>query len=125
MTPRMLPYAEWSRLVGTEAEEVWPHLDPLKSHVIVLEEDGQIIACHVLMQVLHAECLWVHPDHRQPAVSRTLWNAVQTHARSLGATTLATAANDDRVMRLLAYVGAIKLPGEHYVIPLEAACQPQ
>ena len=125
MTTRILPQAEWPRLVGTEAADVWPHLNPMKSHVVVVEEDGQIIACHVLMHVLHAECLWVHPDHRHPRVSRLLWNEVQLQAQKLGATTLATAANDDRVKRLLAYVGATKLEGEHYVIPLEGPCLPQ
>ena len=122
MTTRVLPYAEWPRLVGTEAEAVWPYLDPLKSHVVVLENDGEIIACHVLMQVLHADCLWTHPAHRTPAMTRALWAATQAEARRLGATSLATAANDDRVKRLLAYIGATKLEGEHYVIQMEAPC---
>lgn len=125
MTERVLPYAEWYRLIGTEAEAVWPHLDPLKSHVVVLEDGGEIIACHVLMQVLHAECLWVRPDHRTAATSRALWAATRAEARRLGARSLATAANDDRVKRLLAYVGATKLEGDHYVISVEGPCQPQ
>ncbi len=97
----------------------------MKSHVVVVEDEGQIIACHVLMHVLHAECLWVHPDRRDPRVSRILWNAVQRHAQKLGAKSLATAANDERVKRLLAYVGATKLEGEHYVISMEGPCLPQ
>lgn len=125
MTTRILPQHEWPKLMGTEAESVWPHLDPMKSHVVVVEDDGQIIACHVLMQVLHAECLWVHPDHRKPAVTRVLWNMVQRTAQRLGAKSIATAANDERVKRLLAYVGATKLEGEHYVIPMEGPCLPQ
>lgn len=125
MTTRILPQDEWPKLMGTEAEAVWPHLDPMKSHVMVVEEHGEIIACHVLMQVLHAECLWVSERHRTPTVSRALWNSVQTQARKLGAKSLATAANDERVKRLLAYVGATKLEGEHYVIPMEGPCLPQ
>jgi N-acetylglutamate synthase-like GNAT family acetyltransferase len=125
MTTRILPQDEWIRLAGTEAADVWPHLDPMRSHVVVVEEAGEIIACHVLMQVLHAECLWVHPDHRRPDVSRLLWAAVQEKARLLGAKSLATAATTERVKRLLAYVGGKKLDGEHYVIPMEAPCRPQ
>lgn len=126
MHDRILPYEEWHRLIGTEAEAVWPHLDPLRSHVLVVEEDGEIIACQVLMQVLHAECLWVHPAHRRASVTRLLWNAVQRKAQDLGARTLATAARDDRVRQLLAYVGATKLDGDHYVIQIgDALCRPQ
>ena len=125
MTTRILPYSEWPRLIGTEAEAVWPHLDPLKSHVVVLEKDGEIIGCQILMSVLHAECMWTHPNHRTANVTRALWAATQAEARRMGARSLATAANDARMTRLLAYVGATKLDGEHYVIQVEEPCRPQ
>lgn len=125
MTTRILPPEEWPRLSHTEAAEVWPHLDRGRTHVVVVEEAGEIIGCHVLMNVLHAECLWVHPDRRDARVLRVLWNSVQREAQKLGAKTIATAANDDSVKRLLAYVGAQKLDGEHYVISMEGPCQPQ
>lgn len=117
MTTRILPPEEWPRLRGTEAETVWPHLDPQRAAIVVVEDEGVVIGCHVLMYVLHAECLWIHPDHRgKGGVARRLWAAVQRAARGAGVRSLVTAACDDKVKRLLSHVGAIQLPGEHYSI---------
>lgn len=119
MTSRILPQNEWPRLAGTEAESVWPYLDPSRSWVVVVEDDGEIVGCHVLAYVLHAECLWVHPDHRGKAsVARRLWATVRKIAQAVGAPTLATAARNETVRELLEHIGAIHLDGEHYSIPL-------
>lgn len=119
MTSRILPPIEWPRLAHTEAATVYPHLDPLKSSVIVVEKDGVIVGCHILLNVLHAECLWIDPACRgQSSVARRLWDAVQVKAKMLGARTIVTAACDDRIRGLLAHVGAKKLDGDHYVIPV-------
>lgn len=120
MTARELPYNEWHRLAGTEAEQVWPTLNQGVSTVVVVEDEGRIVGCHILMYLLHAECLWIHPDHRgRSSVARRLWSAVQRLATAAGATTLITAACDERVRGLLAHVGAVELPGRHYVVPLK------
>jgi hypothetical protein len=119
LTTRALPPVEWPRLTGTEAETIWPTLDPEKAQILVVERAGEIVGCQVLVMVLHAECLWVHPDHRgRTAVPRRLWAAVQAEARAVGARGLITGANDDRVRGLLAHVGAAKIPVEQYVIPI-------
>ncbi len=120
MTTRILPVEEWSRLAHTEACDVHPFLDPDRSSVVVVEQDGAIVGCHILINVVHAECLWIDPAFRgKTSVARRLWAAVQAQARELGARTIATAACDDQVRELLAHVGATKLPGDHYVIPVQ------
>ena len=129
MTSRILPQAEWSRLAGTEAETVWPLLDPNRSQVIVVEDEaGLVIGCWVLMLVAHAECLWIAPSARKRAsVARRLWLGLHRAAASMGVTTIATAALTDDVRDLLQHVGAMPLPGEHFVfsIPREdVVCQP-
>lgn len=117
MITRVLPPDEWPRLVGTEAETIWPNLDPMKSRVIVVEDNGQIVGCHVLSWVLHAECLWTHPDHRGKAgVARRLWPAVKVNALEMGASVIATAANSDVVRELLAHVGAEQVLADTYVM---------
>ncbi len=119
MISRVLPKEEWPRLKGTEAETVWPHLNPARASVIVVEDDGLIVGCHVLMYVLHAECLWIAPEHRgKGSVARRLWMAVQRAVRSCGATSLVTGACDDTVRGLLMHVGATRLPGEQYTVPI-------
>lgn len=116
MTTRILPIEEWPRLKGTEAEQLWPHLDPSKSTVLVMEDNGIVVGCQVLMWTLHAECLWVHPDYRKRGVMRVLWTTVQRMVRAAGVRTIVTAATSDRVKRLLEYAHATRLPGSHWVI---------
>lgn len=120
MTARILPPEEWARLAGTEAELLIPMLTDA-SRVVVVELDGQIVGCHVLQVILHAECLWVHPAHRGKAsVARRLWAAVQREAREhFGVRAFATAAVSDEVRDLLAHVGAVKVAGDHYMVPVK------
>lgn len=121
MTSRILPPAEYPRLVGTEAERVWPHLPP-EAQVVVVERDGAIVGCHVLIPYWHLECLWVAPGARgRGSVARRLWRAVQRVALALGQRAVLTTAIDDRVRGLLAHVGATRLPGESYVVPMKAS----
>lgn len=122
MTTRILPPDEWPRLAGTEAERLWPLLNPRTARVVVVERQGEIVGCHVLMQMLHAECLWVHPEHRGKAsVARRLWSGVQEVARGCGVHAIVTHAVDDTVRGLLAHVGAEPIVGEAYMVPVQSA----
>lgn len=117
MTSRLLPVEEWPRLDGTEAAEIWRHLDPARTHVLAVEQDGAIVGTWVLMNVLHAECLWIAPEYRgKTSVARRLWTAMQRTARALGVPAVATAALTDDVRQLLEHVGATKVPGDHYAM---------
>lgn len=119
MTSRVLPVEEWPRLRGTDAERLWPTLDPLRTVVVVVEHEGLIIAHHILLFVLHAEALWVHPDHRHGTVGGRLWQAVKRAVLNSGARGFVTAACDDRVRALIAHVGGVPLPGTHHVVNVE------
>lgn len=119
MMARILPREEYERLAGTEAQDVWPYLAET-DRVVVIEKDGQIVACHVLMQMWHLECLWVHPAHRKTTVGGRLWHAVKVTAQSMGISRAMTASIDDTVSDLLAHVGASALPGVHYVVPMRS-----
>lgn len=120
MKTRVLPPEEWHRLEGTEIDHAWSTL-PASACVVVVEDEGRLVGCHVLLSVVHAECLWIHPDHRtKSSVARRLWAAVQTTVvEQFGATAFVTAAIDDRVRGLIAHVGGVPLPGEAYVITLK------
>jgi len=118
MTTRILPREEWAKLAGTEAGEAWPAF-PDGSAVIVVERGGEILGCHALLPYWHVECLWIAPGARgRGGVARALWGAVQRTVRAMGISAVLTTAIDDRVRRLLGHVGASKLPGESYVIPM-------
>lgn len=117
MSARILPPEEWPRLAGTEAETIWPLLDPRRAHVLVVEHGDAIVGTWVLMNVLHAECLWIAPEHRHGvSVARRLWTFMRRTARSLGVPVVATAALTDDVRALLDHVGATKVPGDHYAM---------
>lgn len=108
---------EYPRLAGTEAEHVWPLLDPA-DRVVVVERDGAIVAVHVLMRIWHLECLWKAAD-AGTGVTRLLWSTMQQLARSMNLNGAWTTALDDRVVRLLGHVGAEALPGRHFVVPFK------
>jgi hypothetical protein len=119
MRTRVLPVEEWPRLKGTDAEALWPTLDPEKTAIVVVEDQGVIVAHHVLMFVLHAEALWVHPDYRHGLAGGRLWHAVTNAVRAVGVRGLMTAAIDDGVRDLIAHVKGTPIPGSHYFIPVE------
>jgi ribosomal protein S18 acetylase RimI-like enzyme len=124
MMTRMLPPEEWHRLIGTEVEHVWPHLDSRHAQVIVVEDDGVIVGTWALFHLLHAECLWIAPTHRGKAsVARRLWAQLIGLTQAMGITSVATAAISDDVRALLAHVKATKLEGDHYIMRMP--CQPQ
>lgn len=117
MTTRILPIDEWPKLSGTEAGLITHALDPERSHVLVVEQNEEIVGCWVLMNVLHAECLWIAPAHRgHTSVARRLWAFMQHTAQTLGVPVVATAALTDDVRELLDHVGAVKVPGDHYAM---------
>lgn len=125
MTTRILPPEEYGRLAGTEAAALVPQLTDA-ARVVVVERDGEILGCHVLQIVLHAEGLWIHPDHRKrSSVGRRLWTAVQQTVRdSFGVAWFMTGCANADVAQLLAHVGAVKLV-DHYMVPVGGSpCQP-
>ena len=119
---RVLPPDEWPRLVGTEAESIWPLLDPDKAQVLVVEEGGVIMGCWVGFVVLHAECFWARPGHPVPLrVLRALLRGMREYAERLGYGQIATAADSDRIRRALTSLHAVALPvADHYVFRTDA-----
>lgn len=113
---RVLPPSEWSKLVGTEAERLHPMLDAQKDRVVVVERDGEVLACTVLMSVLHAECVWIHPEHRGHAgVKRQLYAGVERAASEQGARVVCVVATLPVMKRFFRWIGARLIEGEHFV----------
>ncbi len=122
MTTRVLPPDEWHRLVGTEAETLWPHCDPANTQIVVVELGGAIIGAWTVLRVVHVECVWIREDYRgRYGVVRRLLRGMREAAQSWGAKTVVTGALTDQVRSLIASLGGSKLAGDHYVIPLERA----
>jgi len=118
MRTRILPPEEWESLEGTELETVYPTLNPQTAKVIVVEDGAVLVGCWALLPMLHAECIWIHPDYRKRATSPAphLWRAMQDTARAMGAPSVVTGALTDDVAALIQRVGGVELPGRHFVI---------
>lgn len=120
MTHRILPSAEWEKLEGTSLGPVWRALPTSGVTVIVVEDtDGAIIAHWTFFQCLHAEQLWVAPAHRKRgSAARHLVRAMHEMARAIGTTAFITAADSAEVTALLHGLGAARLPGDAYTVPV-------
>ncbi len=129
MTTRMLPPSEWGRLAGSELADVADVIAPASTSVLVVEDDaGQIVGCWALVTILHAEGLWIHPDHRgRTGVARRLWAGMRRLVTDRGVRAVVTASMNPVITHLLEHAGARPVPGTAYVLPfreMRTVCQP-
>ena len=119
MTTRLLPPAEWNKLTGTEVESLVPGLNPLLTHVLVVEDGAEIIGTWVLVYLPHVECFWVAPEHRKKAgVAARLLREMQRLTRICGAPAPITGSVSPEVTAFIERLHGVKLPGEHFSLPL-------
>ena len=122
MTSRILPVEEWPRLAGTELEAVWPVLDPQQAHIVVVEHDGAIVGCWAVIRYVHVEGVWIAPSYRKRGrVAAHLLRGMRSVARAMGAEAVWTAAVSDEVEGLIGHLGGVRLPADHYVMPVGGA----
>ena len=110
----------WPMLNGTELETVYPHLDPARAKVLVVEDEGRIVACWSLLQVYHVEGVWIAPEHRKRGkVALRLLEGMRTLCQGLGIARVVTGACTDDVKALIRHLRGVKLDGESFVIGWE------
>ena len=120
MNSRILPPEEWHRLDGTEAEQLWPTLDPQNVRVVAVEDGDELVSCWVAMRVVHMECLWVKPSHRGLAgVARRLFAGLRQVAVEWDLRGVVTSSLSPVVTDLIRRFGGSPLPGEMFVLPIE------
>ena len=108
-------------LAGTELESVLEHLKPSRAMVFGVFDGETLLGCWSLLPVMHAEGLWVHPEHRGRAgVQRSLVEGLVTLARHHGSAVVMTSAVNERVESLIRHAGGTKLPGSHWALPIAA-----
>jgi ribosomal protein S18 acetylase RimI-like enzyme len=111
-----LPREEWARLDGTELETVYPVL-PDDAEVVIVEDDGRIVACWAAFNRTHVECVWIHPSYRKRvSVARRLLVGMFDLLRRRHVKVVNTASCSDEVSRLLLKLGAVELVGAHYAL---------
>lgn len=102
MTLRTLPASEWDRIPSDAAlSQVIGLCRPDQIEVLVVEHDGQIVGCWAFLTIVHAEGVWIHPDHRgKSSVARRLWTGMQTLLRGK-VSAVVTGAADDTIRALI------------------------
>lgn len=118
MTTRILDATEWAR-VPTDLQAVLPHVVPSDAQVLVVEDEGRIVASWAVLRVVHLEGLWIDPAYRgRVSVARQLYTATVEAARRWTSGWAMTGADSDAVRGLLETAGAQRLTMDTYVLPL-------
>ena len=100
---------------------VWPHYDPLDAQVLVVEDEGKIVGTWTLMRVVHAECMWIAPEHRGTfGVAKRLLRGMHKIASEWQARSVITGSVEPHVTDLIMRLGGAPMPGAAFVLPTQA-----
>lgn len=118
LTDRVLPPAEWPSLkaTGCDLGGVIDQLDPRVASIVVVEDGDQIVGCWAALLWIHAEGVWVAPQHRgKTSVARRLWRRMRELVHEAGFRDILTAANTPEIAALLNRPGSTPVPQEYRV----------
>lgn len=120
MTTRVLDPDEWmEKLSGTDLPALLPFCTPENTSVVVVEEDGRIVATMGVLRVTHFEGVWIDPEHRGNAgVVRRLLKASTDIALGHGEQFVFGGASDDRMRDILGRLGGVRMPLEFYALSI-------
>jgi len=116
---RVLPLAEYERLSVTGMPPFVPAVRPEDTEVIVVEEDGRIVASVGVLRIPHYEGWWIAPDYRGNAgVIRRLLKGAMQAALPWSSGWVWAAADTDHVRDLMRRLGGVELPVTSYALRL-------
>ena len=120
MNTRLLPLAEWDRLAVTGLPPFLPHVRPEDINVVVVEEDGKIVASLAVMRMTHWEAAWVDKDRRgNGGIVRALLKGAVEASRPFTSHWVIAQADQEHVKDILSRLGGVKIPDvESYVMRL-------
>lgn len=121
MITRELPREEWSRLEGTEVAPLVALAPHSIVAIIVVEDEDRIVGTWALLNLLHAEGVWIAPQQRNNgSVARRLLVAMREAVTARGKVGVLTGSDRPEVSALLERVGARSLPMTPYYWPVTA-----
>ena len=126
MIARILPPEEWKRLEPVQIPSLFPFVRPEDIAVIVVEDEGKVIASLSVLKATHMEGLWIDPQRRNAGVIRALLRQASAMARVWGNGWVFGAAGDDCMRKILTRIGGTKIPVDAFVLPLgDGTCRQQ
>lgn len=117
MRTRILAPDEWDRLEGTELPPLLPYISPDNAAMVVVEDEGKVVASLAVLRASHLEGLWISPDKRGNAgVARALLRQAAELVRIRGEQWALGGCSDDRMRRLIGKLGGVQVPVELYAL---------
>ena len=119
---RVLPPAEWTRLLAFEPFASGGLPTPEQWRIIVAEEAGEIVAFCCVFAAAHLEPWYIAPSHRRhPAVARGLIRAGRDLLRELdiGAAFAVVSDAQPEQQAIVERLGFTPAPGKLYVLAVE------
>lgn len=110
MRARLLEPSEYHKIEQTNIPQLTPYVRPEDYRVLVLEDQGEIVASMMVLRATLWEGAWIAPKHRGNAgVMRRLLRSAAEIAEKWSDWVFAGAA-DSHVLGLLGRIGAQELP---------------
>lgn len=110
MKARVLPPEEWSRMEGEKLPPLFPYVSPQNVDIVAVEDDaGKVIACMTVLRATHFEGAWIHPEHRNAAVTKAVLGLASAIAMSRGEPWVFAGSNTEQMTGILGRLGAIPL----------------
>lgn len=115
---RILPPEEWSKLERTQIPNLGRFVRPEDIAVVVVEDEGKVIACLSVLKATHFEGLWIDPERRNAGVVRSLLRQATAMARVWSNGWAFGGAADECMGKFLGRLNGVKLPMDLYMMPL-------
>ena len=115
MNTRILPVEEWPKVTGA----MLPYVEPRNAAMVVVENDGRIIARQGVYSITYLEGLWIDKEFRgHPGVARSLIRHAFAIPKMRGEHWILTAADDDKTRGILDRLGN-RMPFDYYAISVD------
>ena len=114
MTARILPRSEWGKLEAESLPPSFPNYFPSELEVVVVEDEGKIVARMFVMRLTHLEGAWIHPEYKH-ATTHLLRKTFEVAQRWPDKWVLG-GAEDEQMRGIIERLGGIRWPGDFYVL---------
>jgi ribosomal protein S18 acetylase RimI-like enzyme len=116
---RILPRSEWSKLAVSGIAPMEQTLRPEDVQMVVIEDEGRIVATMGVFRVTHFEGLWIDPEYRGNAgLGRRLIKMAITAARKWAGNWVWGASETSHMDDVLSRLGGACVPVKTYIIPI-------
>jgi len=116
---RVLPPEEWHKLSVTDMTNIGPAFRPEDVQIVVVEDEGRIVATLGAFRVCHLEGLWIDPEYRGNAgMARKLMKGAVSAVRKWNDEWAYGASGTDHMNDIMQRMGGVKMPVETFVIPV-------